>query len=58
MHRLLSNEQVLFPACAGVILTKFEKIAGKYSFPRVCGGDPIVHLIRELITLFSPRVRG
>ena len=49
---------MLFPACAGVILST---TAARYiltAFPRVCGGDPEADGVCVFNDCFSPRVRG
>ena len=48
----------LFPAYAGVILYLLSTVDGKFAFPRVCGGDPIISNNVNTQTFFSPRMRG
>ena len=40
----VSYEFNLFPACAGVILEKTVENCKQFTFPRVCGGDPVSDL--------------
>ena len=35
------KSQILFPACAGVILTAYSLLLAFAAFPRMCGGDPL-----------------
>ena len=48
----------LFPAYAGVI--PVNHISRKYreSFPRICGGDPAIRIMMEILENFSPHMRG
>ncbi len=48
----------LFPACAGVILSSMASRISSVAFPRLCGGDPLVDGLQNLIGGFSPPVRG
>ena len=48
----------LFPACAGVILDRVDRLYVDKTFPRVCGGDPWITALFSAIEGFSPRVRG
>ena len=52
------TQEVLFPACAGVIPISLPLWSGPGTFPRVCGGDP--YLTSPVFDKydFSPRVRG
>ena len=52
----MGNE--LFPACAGVILYPINLFTFMISFPRVCGGDPLLDSTFSINHHFSPRVRG
>ena len=49
---------MLFPACAGVILTWHLFPLLSFTFPRVCGGDPPTLDNIDKQVHFSPRVRG
>ena len=49
---------VLFPACAGVIPWLLQVWCFNYPFPRMCGGDPEGGAEPDLLTSFSPHVRG
>ena len=42
MDVLVSQLDRLFPARAGVILKAIIALASTVSFPRACGGDPMV----------------
>ena len=55
---LARNNNLLFPACAGVILFNFFTYVSLLTFPRVCGGDPLCFLTEAFAMTFSPRVRG
>ena len=48
----------LFPAHAGVILTKALTEIGKGTFPRTRGGDPIFIPEEFIPDFFSPHTRG
>ena len=48
----------LFPAYAGVILVGGKLLLIRFTFPRVCGGDPDVVTFEQLGVAFSPRMRG
>ena len=39
------NLKKVFPACAGVSLVNLEPFFLVIGFPRVCGGEPVVHCI-------------
>lgn len=55
---LLTEEEQLFPAHAGVI-PKYQLTRGQFlSFPRTRGGDPIHEYHRMMATAFSPHTRG
>ena len=49
---------LLFPACAGVILTRIKERSYFIAFPRMCGGDPFFCKSFALNNCFSPHVRG
>ena len=48
----------LFPAYAGVILTKTTGEKTEITFPRICGGDPNEAHFLNIPKLFSPHMRG
>ena len=48
----------LFPAYAGVILSKYIPSLKIVAFPRICGGDPLAAKITGTILAFSPHMRG
>ena len=48
----------VFPACAGVIPIGSSLTKGVTRIPRVCGGDPGLHLPLLSAAPYSPRVRG
>ena len=48
----------LFPACAGVILIQQGGQIEIGTFPRMCGGDPLVRHEMRTAKAFSPHVRG
>ena len=48
----------VFPAGAGVILTRQSVAVSGSRFPRRCGGDPFVEQPARIIKAFSPQVRG
>ena len=52
------TQEVLFPACAGVIPISLPLWSGPGTFPRVCGGDPYELRDMAQVADFSPRVRG
>ena len=49
---------IVFPACAGVILTKIKAYISGPSVPRMCGGDPLTGSDFENCLQCSPHVRG
>lgn len=49
---------MLFPACAGVILTSSTLTTVFLPFPRMCGGDPLLGNVSVLSFFFFPHVRG
>ena len=49
---------MVFPAYAGVILLSPAVTLVPLGVPRVCGGDPIHHLLSYLLCACSPRMRG
>ena len=51
-------QQLLFPACVGVILNAIRWICGDKTFPRMCGGDPSCCSSQYIVKIFSPHVRG
>ena len=55
---LLTEEEQLFPAYAGVILTKRISTRFRKPFPRIRGGDPAENHPEFLSTDFSPHTRG
>ena len=55
---LLTEEEQLFPAYAGVIPFAGLCPASAYSFPRIRGGDPIVRKASFDPQFFSPHTRG
>ena len=48
----------LFPAHAGVILRFYSPENKEITFPRTCGGDPIVRKASFDPQFFSPHMRG
>ena len=48
----------LFPACAGVIPVFASKFLYFEAFPRMCGGDPAAQSWNQMLSGFSPHVRG
>ena len=48
----------LFPAYAGVIPCKFLISATNATFPRICGGDPMITGEMRSTYAFSPHMRG
>ena len=48
----------LFPAYAGVIPTPYFLDWNTTAFPRIRGGDPILHGKTRLEVVFSPHTRG
>ena len=55
---LLTEEEQLFPAYAGVIPPAAKTISRAKTFPRIRGGDPIKLTIQQLESTFSPHTRG
>lgn len=55
---LLTEEEQLFPAYAGVILHLSGERALLRAFPRIRGGDPRDRLCGIIDTIFSPHARG
>ena len=54
----MKDWKAVFPACAGVIRVKRERLNGVSSFPRMCGGDPDIDTTEDKSLKFSPHVRG
>ena len=50
--------RIVFPAPAGVILSVGYIGIAEVSFPRTCGGDPIINRYFYGVCLFSPHLRG
>ena len=48
----------VFPAYAGVNLTYYSDMVYFMRIPRVCGGEPKVHMDARARTVYSPRMRG
>ena len=57
-RRKACKKQVLFPACAGVILVQEIYWWSWETFPRMCGGDPRKRMNAGKALGFSPHVRG
>ena len=55
---LLTEEEQLFPAYAGVIPVRKEEARETGPFPRIRGGDPIQNLELIIRQVFSPHTRG
>lgn len=55
---LLTEEEQLFPAHAGVIPRPAPPSSGRVSFPRIRGGDPLPGLGLLAQLCFSPHTRG
>ena len=55
---LLTEEEQLFPAYAGVIPWTIRQFSPKKTFPRTRGGDPLAQDLRTAGWLFSPHTRG
>ena len=55
---LLTEEEQLFPAHAGVIPPMRSEGVKGVSFPRIRGGDPVKAMLRSTICPFSPHTRG
>ena len=55
---LLTEEEQLFPAHAGVILHRFHRRNSRTSFPRTRGGDPRQSKPKKSTVTFSPHTRG
>ena len=49
---------MLFPAHAGVIPAADTALTGMWTFPRLCGGDPVPFGQYKVNDNFSPPVRG
>ena len=49
---------LLFPAHAGVILIRMTTPKYPVTFPRLCGGDPVLELRTADLKRFSPPTRG
>ena len=48
----------VFPAPAGVILSRLVILPDYQGFPRTCGGDPLAYKLVEAGVKFSPHLRG
>ena len=55
---LLTEEEQLFPAHAGVIPGEIMRKVQYVSFPRIRGGDPYTQNPTQNAVLFSPHTRG
>ena len=55
---LLTEEEQLFPAHAGVIPRPAPPSSGRVSFPRTRGGDPTSTQAVSIANSFSPHTRG
>lgn len=55
---LLTEEEQLFPAYAGVIPSCEKQVSTRSSFPRTRGGDPAAVLKSDDADVFSPHTRG
>ena len=55
---LLTEEEQLFPAHAGVILWAIWQWEELSAFPRTRGGDPRAIFVMALAEIFSPHTRG
>ena len=55
---LLTEEEQLFPAYAGVIPTHSKFLHRPGTFPRIRGGDPVEWLTKLWGMGFSPHTRG
>ena len=55
---LLTEEEQLFPAYAGVIPTMYRSSQTLGTFPRIRGGDPVVRIVWSRLNRFSPHTRG
>ena len=55
---LLTEEEQLFPAYAGVILVRGQERHLFFAFPRTRGGDPDIAEVEVLAQAFSPHTRG
>lgn len=55
---LLTEEEQLFPAHAGVILRRHAHGLHRPAFPRIRGGDPFHDWIDDTYDCFSPHTRG
>ena len=55
---LLTEEEQLFPAHAGVIPNSTTTSQAACPFPRIRGGDPPDRLCGIIDTIFSPHTRG
>ena len=51
-------KEAVFPAYAGVILSKKTKASEVVSVPRVCGGDPKFFLLFRFFPLVFPAYAG
>ena len=48
----------VIPANAGVILIKSPPNSSNKSYPRECGGDPLLLVVGKIWKELSPRMRG
>lgn len=55
---LLTEEEQLFPAHAGVIPSSVLRLSSAIAFPRIRGGDPTTRDIIDNQNHFSPHTRG
>ena len=55
---LLTEEEQLFPAYAGVIPSPLTETNRAQSFPRIRGGNPSFQIVTRLSLFFSPHTRG
>ena len=55
---LLTEEEQLFPAYAGVIPRLAVRRLRSSAFPRIRGGDPGMSLPASKVNFFSPHTRG
>ena len=58
VYRGRSPSAALFPACAGVILKNGAQDGRDATFPRVCGGDPLLMKKTDAPGDAFPRVCG
>ena len=54
----MADNELVCPACAGMILIEIQRVAERLRLPRMRGDDPFVQQKAQVTNEFAPHARG